>query len=155
LVIADFSLWLIPRIIVSLRHIMSSEKKHIAILGSTGSIGTQALDVIAAHPEHFQVEVLSAQNNADLLIQQAIQFKANSVVIGDESKYEVVKDALWSHDVKVYAGKAALNQIVESGEIDCVLTALVGAAGLEPTVNAIKNKKTHRFGQQRNPGGCW
>jgi 1-deoxy-D-xylulose-5-phosphate reductoisomerase len=141
LVIADFSLWLIPRIIVSLRHIMSSEKKHIAILGSTGSIGTQALDVIAAHPEHFQVEVLSAQNNADLLIQQAIQFKANSVVIGDESKYEVVKDALWSHDVKVYAGKAALNQIVESGEIDCVLTALVGAAGLEPTVNAIKNKK--------------
>ncbi len=120
---------------------MSSEKKHIAILGSTGSIGTQTLEVIAAQPDHFEVEVLTAQNNAALLIQQAIQFKANSVVIGDESKYVEVKAALWSHDVKVFAGKKALNQIVESTEIDMVLTALVGYAGLEPTINAIKHKK--------------
>jgi 1-deoxy-D-xylulose-5-phosphate reductoisomerase len=116
-------------------------KKNIAILGSTGSIGTQALEVIASHPDAFQVEVLTAQNNAELLIQQAIQFKANSVVIGDESKYEAVKQALWNHDVKVYAGSKALAQIVESTEIDLVLTALVGAAGLEPTINAIKSKK--------------
>jgi 1-deoxy-D-xylulose-5-phosphate reductoisomerase len=116
-------------------------KKNIAILGSTGSIGTQALEVIASHPDAFQVEVLTAQNNAELLIQQAIQFKANSVVIGDESKYEALKQALWNHDIKVYAGSKALAQIVESTEIDLVLTALVGAAGLEPTINAIKSKK--------------
>ncbi len=116
-------------------------KKRIAILGSTGSIGTQALDVITLHPEAFEVEVLTAQNNASLLIEQAIRHKPNTVVIGDESKYEEVKQALWNHDIKVYAGKSALSQIVESTEIDMVLTALVGAAGLEPTINAIKAKK--------------
>lgn len=117
------------------------EKKRIAILGSTGSIGTQALDVISSQADKFQVEVLTAQSNADLLIQQAIAFKPNCVVIGDESKYEIVKDALWSHDIKTYAGREALSQVVESSEIDLVLTALVGAAGLEPTINAIKHKK--------------
>ena len=117
------------------------EKKRIAILGSTGSIGTQALDVISLHPDTFQVEVLTAQNNCALLIEQAIKYNANSVVIGDESKYEEVKNALWNHNIKVYAGKKSLAQIVESTEIDLVLTALVGAAGLEPTINAIKSKK--------------
>jgi 1-deoxy-D-xylulose-5-phosphate reductoisomerase len=116
-------------------------KKHIAILGSTGSIGTQALDVIAANPDRFVVEVLTAQSNANLLIEQALQFKPNCVVIGDESKYTQVKDALWSADVKVYAGKEALAQVVESESIDIVLTALVGFAGLEPTIRAIKAGK--------------
>lgn len=117
------------------------EKKKIAILGSTGSIGTQALEVISTHAERFQVEVLTAQSNSQLLIEQALQHKPNSVVIGDETKYEEVKDALWSQGVKVFAGKKALAQIVESTEIDLVLTALVGSAGLEPTIKAIKAKK--------------
>jgi 1-deoxy-D-xylulose-5-phosphate reductoisomerase len=119
----------------------TSSKKHIAILGSTGSIGTQALDVIAANTDRFVVEVLTAQNNANLLIEQALQFKPNCVVIGDESKYTQVKDALWSADIKVYAGKEALAQVVESESIDIVLTALVGFAGLEPTIRAIKAGK--------------
>ena len=120
---------------------MENRKTHIAILGSTGSIGTQALDVIAANPERFTVEVLTAQSNADLLIQQALQFKPNCVVIGDEAKYQHVKDALWSADVKVFAGKEALAQVVEAESIDIVLTALVGFAGLEPTIRAIKAGK--------------
>ena len=120
---------------------MSTTPRHIAILGSTGSIGTQALDVIAAHPDHFVVEVLTAQRQADLLIQQALQYKPNAVVIGDESRYAQVKDALWDAGIKVYAGAEALAQIVESTEIDIVLTALVGAAGLEPTVRAIRAGK--------------
>ncbi|MFN8698748.1 MAG: 1-deoxy-D-xylulose-5-phosphate reductoisomerase [Flavobacteriales bacterium] len=120
---------------------MSTTPRHIAILGSTGSIGTQALDVIAAHPDHFVVEVLTAQRQAELLIRQALQFKPNAVVIGDESKYAQVKDALWDAGIKVYAGAEALAQIVEGTEIDIVLTALVGAAGLEPTVRAIRAGK--------------
>ncbi|MEN9349000.1 MAG: hypothetical protein RLZZ77_2511, partial [Bacteroidota bacterium] len=107
--------------------------KRVAILGSTGSIGTQALDVIQANPESFEVEVLTAQKNGDLLIEQARAFKPNSVVIGDESQYTKIKDALWGDGIKVFAGKEALTQIVESETIDIVLTALVGAAGLEPT----------------------
>lgn len=118
-----------------------SEKKRIAILGSTGSIGTQALDVISAQHEHFTAEILTAQNNAELLIEQALRYKPNTVVIGDESKYQLVKEALWNHDIKVFAGKKALEQVVESGEVDMVLTALVGFAGLEPTMNAIRHKK--------------
>ena len=116
--------------------------KKIAILGSTGSIGTQALDVVQSNPDHFSVEVLTAHSNADLLIEQAKKFKPNSVVIGDETKYQIVKDALWNDDIKVYAGQEALEQIVESTEIELVLTALVGAAGLKPTVNAIQAGKT-------------
>jgi 1-deoxy-D-xylulose-5-phosphate reductoisomerase len=115
--------------------------KRVAILGSTGSIGTQALDVIQANPESFEVEVLTAQKNGDLLIEQARAFKPNSVVIGDESQYTKIKDALWGDGIKVFAGKEALTQIVESETIDIVLTALVGAAGLEPTMRAIESGK--------------
>lgn len=115
--------------------------KRVALLGSTGSIGTQALDVIRANPEAFEVEVLTAQKNGDLLIEQARAFQPNSVVIGDEAQYTKVKDALWGDGVKVYAGKEALTQIVESENIDVVLTALVGAAGLEPTLRAIETGK--------------
>lgn len=114
-----------------------TEKKHIAILGSTGSIGTQALEVISEQAHRFEVEVLTANRNADLLIQQAIQYKPNAVVIGDDSQYERVKDALWDHDIKTYAGAEALEQVVEMEEIDVVLTALVGYAGLKPTLKAI------------------
>lgn len=113
------------------------EKKHIAILGSTGSIGTQALEVIAAHPEHFQVEVLTAGSNAALLIQQAIHHQPNAVVIADEAYYKEVNDALSVHDIKVYAGTNALAAVVEMDTIDLVLTALVGYAGLMPTLRAI------------------
>lgn len=115
--------------------------KRVAILGSTGSIGTQALDVIQANPESFEVEVLTAQKNGDLLIEQARAFKPNSVVIGDESQYTKIKNALWGDGIKVFAGKEALTQIVESETIDIVLTALVGAAGLEPTIRAIESGK--------------
>jgi 1-deoxy-D-xylulose-5-phosphate reductoisomerase len=115
--------------------------KRIAVMGSTGSIGTQALEVIRDNPSHFEAEVLVAHSNADLLIQQAIEFKPNAVVICDESKYQQVKDALFSHDVKVYAGEKSIEQIVEMETIDVVLAAIVGYAGLASTLNAIKYKK--------------
>lgn len=115
--------------------------KHVAILGSTGSIGTQALDVIRANPQHFVVEVLVAHSNSELLIKQALEFKPNAVVIVDETKYKEVKDVLFDHDIKVYAGAKALEQIVEMETIDIVLTAIVGYAGLASTINAIKFKK--------------
>ncbi len=121
---------------------MQNEKKHIAILGSTGSIGTQALDVISSHPDLFQVEVLTAQNNADLLIEQALRYKPNAVVIVNENQYQKVKDALDKHDIKVYAGENALASVVQMGTIDLVLTALVGYAGLKPTIKAIEAGKT-------------
>lgn len=115
--------------------------KKIAILGSTGSIGTQALQVIEEHHDKFEVTVLTANYNSELLIQQAIKFKPNTVVIGDERQFKKVSDALWQHDIKTFAGKEALAQVVEMEEIDIVLTALVGYAGLLPTINAIKAKK--------------
>lgn len=115
--------------------------KRIAVMGSTGSIGTQALEVIRDNPSHFAAEVLVAHSNADLLIRQAIEFNPNAVVICDESKYQQVKDALFSHDVKVYAGEASIEQIVEMETIDMVLAAIVGYAGLASTLNAIKYKK--------------
>ncbi|MBC7694146.1 MAG: 1-deoxy-D-xylulose-5-phosphate reductoisomerase [Burkholderiales bacterium] len=115
--------------------------KRIAIMGSTGSIGTQALEVIKNNPAHFEVEVLVANTNADLLIKQAIEFKPNAVVIGDESKYQQVKDALFTHDVKVFAGLKSMEQIVEMETVDMVLAAIVGYAGLASTINAIKYKK--------------
>jgi len=117
-------------------------KKRIAILGSTGSIGTQTLEVIEEHSDKFEVEVLTAHSNADLLIQQAIQFKPNAVVIVDETHYKKVSEALWQYDIKTYAGVEALAQVVEMETIDIVLTALVGYVGLLPTINAIKAKKT-------------
>ncbi len=117
-------------------------KKGIAILGSTGSIGTQALEVIAAYPDKFDLQVLTAHSNADLLIKQAIEFKPHAVVIGDETQYEKVKQALWEHDVITYCGQEALSQVVEFNEVHTVLTALVGYAGLKPTLAAIRAKKT-------------
>lgn len=116
-------------------------KKKIAILGSTGSIGTQALEVIEEHSDKFQVEVLTANKNADLLIEQAIKFKPNAVVIVDERCFDKVSEKLWEHDIKTFTGEAALAQVVEMDDINIVLTALVGYAGLLPTIHAIKAKK--------------
>jgi 1-deoxy-D-xylulose-5-phosphate reductoisomerase len=123
-------------------HFSLNDKKHIAILGSTGSIGTQALEVIAAHPEAFEVEVLTAQNNAGLLIEQARRFKPNAVVIVNEGHYALVKEALASEDIKVYTGENALCSVVEMETIDLVLTALVGYSGVKPTLRAIEAGKT-------------
>jgi 1-deoxy-D-xylulose-5-phosphate reductoisomerase len=117
------------------------EKRNIAILGSTGSIGVQALEVIKTNPDHFGVEVLVANSNADLLIQQSLEYKPNAVVIGDESKYEFVKAKLFQEGIKVYAGAKAIEQIVEMESIDIVLASIVGYAGLASTINAIKHKK--------------
>ncbi len=115
--------------------------KRIAILGSTGSIGTQTLEVIRNNPEYFSVEVLTANNNTDILIKQAIEFQPNSVVIANEKHYNKVSDALSSFPIKIFAGSKSIEQIVESTEIDIVLTAMVGFSGLLPTINAIKYKK--------------
>jgi len=117
------------------------KKKGIAILGSTGSIGTQALEVIAAYPDQFDLQVITAGKNADLLIEQALKFEPNVVVISEETLYDKVKDALVDTDIHVYAGEDALCQVVEGTEIDTVLTALVGYAGLKPTLRAIWAKK--------------
>jgi 1-deoxy-D-xylulose-5-phosphate reductoisomerase len=115
--------------------------KRIAILGSTGSIGTQALEVIDQHPAIFKVEVLTAMNQADLLVSQAIQYKPSHVVIGDESKYEFVKTALSDLNIVVLAGAKSLEEVVALESVDVVLTALVGYAGLLPTVKAIQAGK--------------
>ena len=119
----------------------SEDKKHIAILGSTGSIGTQTLEVIAANLHLFKVEVLTAHFNAELLASQAIQFDVNAVVITDESKYAWLKEKLAHTDIKVFAGEQALSEVVTFEKIQLVLTALVGYAGLKPTIAAIKAKK--------------
>lgn len=116
-------------------------KKHVAILGSTGSIGTQALEVMSEQADRFEVEVLTAHSNSDLLIEQALKYRPNAVVIGDERKFEAVRDALWEAEIKVFAGAQALEQVVEMEEIDVVLTALVGYAGLKPTLAAINAGK--------------
>lgn len=115
--------------------------KRIAIFGSTGSIGTQALDVIAAHADKFSAEVLTAQSNHELLIQQALKFNPNCVVIGDDKKYHVVKDALANTDVKVFAGEKALEEVAAMDCYDMMLAAIVGFAGLKPTLQAIENGK--------------
>jgi len=117
------------------------DKRHIAILGSTGSIGTQALEVMEAHPNTFVLEVLTAHASADLLIEQALKFKPNCVVIGKEELFKKVQDALFSQGIKVYAGSDALAQVVQMEAIDIVLTALVGYAGLRPTLAAIEAGK--------------
>ncbi|MEN9304102.1 MAG: hypothetical protein RL264_2531 [Bacteroidota bacterium] len=120
---------------------MSHKKKGIALLGSTGSIGTQALEVIEANPEHFDLQVITAGRNADLLIQQALKYQPNSVVIADKTLYPQVKEALKNEPIHVYTGDDALCQVVCSTEVDTVLTALVGYSGLPPTVAAIKAGK--------------
>lgn len=115
--------------------------RNIAILGSTGSIGTQTLEVVAAHPDRFRVEVLTANNNTRLLIDQALKFRPDSVGIANEEKYPLVKEALEQEDIKVYTGTEAIAQVVTSPCIDLVVTAMVGYSGLLPTVNAIKAGK--------------
>lgn len=115
--------------------------KKIAILGATGSIGTQALEVAREHPDLVKIQVLTAANNADLLIRQALEFLPETVVITDESKYQYMKDALAATKIEVLAGCDALNEVVTATSIDMVLTALVGFAGLQPTVAAIRAGK--------------
>ena len=119
-----------------------AKKKHIAILGSTGSIGTQTLEVIDHHPSLFEVEVLTANNNSELLIKQAIKYRPNCVVIANEKKYNEVSEALLNFNIKVFAGENSLEEVVEMEGIDVVLTSLVGYSGLKPTIAAIKKSKT-------------
>ena len=116
-------------------------QKRIAILGSTGSIGTQALEVVSAHPDVFEVEVLTAQNNMDLLIEQSIRYRPNTVVIGNEDLYEPLRSALESHPVKVFCGPDAIAQVCAFESVDMVLTAMVGFSGLKPTIEAIRAGK--------------
>ena len=119
----------------------NKKKKQIAILGSTGSIGTQALQVIEEHPDLYEAYALTANNRVELLIAQARKFQPEVVVIANEEKYTELKEALSDLPIKVYAGTDAICQIVEAGPIDMVLTAMVGYAGLKPTMNAIRAKK--------------
>ncbi len=117
------------------------EKRHIAILGATGSIGTQALEVISQHSDMFDVELLTANNNAELLIEQALKFKPNNVVICNEKLYDTVNDALAKEDIKVWAGMESVNSLVQGNNVDVVLASMVGFSGLEPTLNAIRAGK--------------
>ena len=119
----------------------TTKKKKIALLGSTGSIGTQALDVIRQHPNKFEVEVLTAYSNDALLLKQALEFKPNTVVIVDESKYEALSERLWKENIKTYCGEKSLEDVVQMEGVDLVLTALVGYSGLKPTIAAIEAKK--------------
>lgn len=116
-------------------------KKRIAILGSTGSVGRQALEVIDTFPDNFEVEVLTAYKNAPLLIEQAQKYKPNVVVIGNEDYFEIVSSALENTDIKVYAGSSSIEQITAMETIDMVLMAIVGFEGLRPTLSALENKK--------------
>jgi 1-deoxy-D-xylulose-5-phosphate reductoisomerase len=119
----------------------ASHKKRIGIFGSTGSIGTQALEVIAANPDMFSAEILTCNGNDELLVQQALKFNPNIVVVGDETKYTKVKDALAHTDVKVFAGEKALEEVASMDVYDLMLAAIVGYAGLKPTLNAIEAGK--------------
>ena len=121
---------------------MNKNKKQIAILGSTGSIGTQALDVIAQHPDKFEVYALTANNNIDLLVEQAIKFSPEVVVIANDKNYLTLKQALQNYPIKVWAGIDAISDIVQSNHIDVVLAAMVGFSGLKPTISALKAGKT-------------
>lgn len=121
---------------------MCIKKKKLAILGSTGSIGTQVLEVVAEHPSLFDIEVLTANENDSLLLEQAIIFRPNVVVIKNKEKYEKLNDALYVLGIKVFCGADSLEDVVEMESIDLVLNALVGYSGLKPTIRAIKSKKT-------------
>ncbi len=116
-------------------------KRHIAILGSTGSIGSQTLDVVRAHKDLFQVDLLTANNNSRLLIMQALEFNPSSVVICNESKYKEVADALQDKDIKVFCGINSICDLVRGEAIDIVVAAMVGFSGLQPTISAIKAGK--------------
>lgn len=120
---------------------MTNTKKRIAIFGSTGSVGTQTLQVIEAHPQLFEVEILTAQTNDELLVQQALQFQPNAVVIGDQNRYTRVKQALSGTDIKVFAGEKALEEVAAFDTYDLMLAAIVGFAGLRPVLQAIENGK--------------
>ena len=117
-------------------------KKQLAILGSTGSIGTQTLEVVAEYPDLFEVYTLTANNNVDLLIEQAKHFNPDSVVIANEAHYNKLKEALKDFPIKIYAGENAISEIVEAAPIDIVVTAMVGYSGLKPTIRAIEAHKT-------------
>lgn len=117
------------------------QKKRIALFGSTGSIGTQALDVIRANPQLFEVEILTAQTNDELLIKQALEFRPNAVVIGDEGKYQKVKAALGSTDIKVFTGEESLEEAADFDTYDMMLAGIVGFAGLKPTLKAVSKGK--------------
>ncbi|MEO6490232.1 MAG: 1-deoxy-D-xylulose-5-phosphate reductoisomerase, partial [Ferruginibacter sp.] len=119
----------------------ANARKRIAIFGSTGSIGTQALEVIRSYPDLLEVEILTAQTKDELLITQALEFLPNAVVIGDEKKYEKVKSALSGTDVKVFAGEAALEEVADFDSYDIMLAAIVGFAGLKPTLKAVSKGK--------------
>ncbi len=119
----------------------ASAKKRIAIFGSTGSIGTQALEVIRTYPDIMEVEILTAQTKEELLITQALEFLPNAVVIGDEKKYEKVKAALASPDIKVFCGEDALEEVADFDSYDIMLAAIVGFAGLKPTFKAVSKGK--------------
>lgn len=121
---------------------MNNQKRKIAVLGSTGSIGTQALDVVSRHPDRFEAYALVANNQVDRLLEQVRRFKPEVVVIANESKYAGLKEALSDLPVKVWAGAEAIEQVVQDTEIDIVLTAMVGFSGLKPTISAIKARKT-------------
>ena len=116
-------------------------KKRIALFGSTGSIGTQALEVIRANPGLFEAEILTAQTNDELLITQAMEFRPNAVVIGDAARYEKVKAALASTDIKVFAGESALEEVADFDTYDMMLAGIVGFAGLKPTLKAVEKGK--------------
>ena len=121
-------------------------KRHLAILGSTGSIGTQALEVVDEHPDLFEVYALTANNQVDLLIEQARKYMPEVVVIANETKYPELKEALEDLPIKVWAGSEAIAQVVQMEPIDMVLTAMVGYAGLRPTIEAIKKGKAIALG---------
>ncbi len=121
---------------------MNDQKRKIAVLGSTGSIGTQALDVISRYPDRFEAYALVANNQVDRLLEQVRRFKPEVVVIANESKYTTLKEALSDLPVKVWAGAEAIEQVVQNTEIDIVLTAMVGFSGLKPTISALKARKT-------------
>ena len=117
-------------------------KRQIAILGSTGSIGRQTLDIMAEYPELFSPYLLTANTQAELLAEQAVKYGAKHVIIADNSKYEALKAMLSGHDIIVEAGADAISNAMNIPAIDTVVTAMVGYSGLEPTINAIKNNKT-------------
>ena len=121
---------------------VQQQKKRVAIFGSTGSVGRQALEVVESNPEIFSAEILTAQQNDELLIRQAIKFQPNVVVIGDPSKYNTVKSSLAGHPIKVFAGESALNEVAAMDNYDIMLAAIVGFAGLMPTLKAIESGKT-------------
>ncbi len=130
-------------VVLKIKYLMADaiQKKRIAVFGSTGSIGTQALEVIRANPDLFETEILTAQTNADLLVKQAMELKPNAVVIGDETLYQKVKDALSSIDTKVFAGEAALEEVADFDSYDMMLAGIVGFAGLKPTLKAVEKGK--------------